>query len=276
LLGIGGDAKRILADGYTHGAACAANAWRGSGASLLSRGLERTWSFIERAERCNSPEDLERLLLAVAAAFGFEFIFGGLTPSTRVSRAEVQERTLFQKFPDGWADRYNQRGYVFRDPIVHRLQYDRSPFSWADAYDSCSLSEDVKLIDGEASEFGLRVGFVAPIHLLDGDVAAVSFGATDASFEPGDLAALAFGASFAVGKALHHRANRKRAYDRITPREYECLLWAAEGKTDWEIAAILGVSKPTVAKHILSAREKLGAVTKGHAIAVALRAKILM
>ena len=103
-----------------------------------------------------------------------------------------------------------------------------------------------------------------------------SFGATDASFEPGDLAALAFGASFAVGKALHHRANRKRAYDRITPREYECLLWAAEGKTDWEIAAILGVSKPTVAKHILSAREKLGAVTKGHAIAVALRAKILM
>ncbi|MCV9937367.1 hypothetical protein OIU35_13490 [Boseaceae bacterium BT-24-1] len=41
------------------------------------------------------------------------------------------------------------------------------------------------------------------------------------------------------------------------------------------MSIILGISKPTVTKHILSAREKLGAVTKAHAIAIALREMII-
>jgi LuxR family quorum sensing-dependent transcriptional regulator len=53
------------------------------------------------------------------------------------------------------------------------------------------------------------------------------------------------------------------------------LLWGAEGKTDWETAMILGISKPTVTKHILSARRKLDAAAKTHAVAIALREKII-
>ncbi|AZO81986.1 MULTISPECIES: helix-turn-helix domain-containing protein [unclassified Bosea (in: a-proteobacteria)] len=71
------------------------------------------------------------------------------------------------------------------------------------------------------------------------------------------------------------RFNVGRAGRRISARAYDCLLWAAGGKTDWEISIILGISKPTVTKHILSAREKLGAVTKAHAIAIALREMII-
>jgi LuxR family quorum sensing-dependent transcriptional regulator len=52
-------------------------------------------------------------------------------------------------------------------------------------------------------------------------------------------------------------------------------LWAGEGKTNWEISAILGISKSTVTKHIMAAREKLGAVSKAHAIATAIRTKLL-
>ncbi len=65
-------------------------------------------------------------------------------------------RILLQRLPLEWTRRYNDKGYVFRDPIVHRLQMDREPFTWADAYSSCECREDVKLIRGEASEFGLR------------------------------------------------------------------------------------------------------------------------
>ncbi|MBY3123131.1 helix-turn-helix domain-containing protein [Rhizobium laguerreae] len=35
----------------------------------------------------------------------------------------------------------------------------------------------------------------------------------------------------------------------LSPREKECLLWIAQGKTSWETAVIMGISENTVAFH---------------------------
>jgi LuxR family quorum sensing-dependent transcriptional regulator len=236
--------------------------------------FDRTLQFIDQIERCPDALALERCLLDVGSEYGFNALFGGLVPNSHVSSKEIEERILFQHFPEEWAARYNDRGYVFRDPIVHRLQHDRNAFEWRDAYASCSSSEDVALIQGEASEFGLKVGFVIPVSTLDGGVTAVSFGGRHSDVGPEHRATLSFVATYAVGNFLHFRESRDRILERITAREFDCLLWSAEGKTDWEISVILGISKSTVAKHILSAREKLGAVNKGHAIGIALRTKL--
>jgi hypothetical protein len=42
--------------------------------------------------------------------------------------------------------------------------------------------------------------------------------------------------NYAVGSFLHHRESRQRLLGKVGPREFDRLLWAAEGKTDWEIA----------------------------------------
>jgi len=55
----------------------------------------------------------------------------------------------------------------------------------------------------------------------------------------------------------------------LTPRVAEALLWVAQGKTNSEIATILGNSESTVKKHVLEIFEKLGVETRG---AAALRA----
>jgi LuxR family transcriptional regulator, quorum-sensing system regulator BjaR1 len=86
---------------------------------------------------------------------------------------------------------------------------------------------------------------------------------------------LNFAASYALGRHLHRIATWQRVSSDLTAREWDCLLWAGEGKTNWEISAILGISKSTVTKHIMAAREKLGAVSKAHAIAMAIRTKLL-
>lgn len=241
----------------------------------MSKTLEQTWQFVESIERSNNSADVEHCLLTIAANYGFSAIFAGIVPTAQIPPKEVKSCILFQRFPTEWADRYHERGYVFRDPIVHRLQHDRTPFDWEDAYESCTTKDDVELIQGEASEFGLRTGHVVPVSMLDGGVAAVSFGGSSAAACPEGRAVLGFVASYAVGNFLHYRESRRRLLDKLTPREFDCLLWAAEGKTDWEISVILGISKSTVVKHLLSAREKLGAVTKGHAIAIALRSKLI-
>ena len=242
---------------------------------LTSLPLEKTWRFVRRIDEAADDQSIERALLDVTRPLGIVLIGGGVVPSLKAPAQEIRNRTLFQRFPDGWAERYNRCRYIYRDPIVERLQVDRAPFTWKDAYSSSAHADNVTLIEGEAKEFGLRGGFVVPIALLDGALAAISFGGADKEFSPDDRSVLGFVANYAIGAVLQRRCSSRRARNLLSPREHDCLLWAAEGKTDWEIATILGISKPTVTKHILSAREKLGAVTKTHAIVRALRQGII-
>jgi DNA-binding NarL/FixJ family response regulator len=48
----------------------------------------------------------------------------------------------------------------------------------------------------------------------------------------------------------------------LTPRVAEVLLWVAQGKTNADIAQILGISEWTVKKHVLDIFEKLGVETR--------------
>src|SRR6185436_7335610 len=56
----------------------------------------------------------------------------------------------------------------------------------------------------------------------------------------------------------------------LTPRAAEALLWLAQGKTNPDIATILGISESTVKKHVQEIFEKLGVETRGAATVRAL------
>ncbi|MEP7300871.1 MAG: helix-turn-helix transcriptional regulator [Caldimonas sp.] len=58
---------------------------------------------------------------------------------------------------------------------------------------------------------------------------------------------------------------------RLSPREYECLQWAAEGKTAWETGMILSIAEGSVAKVLASAIHKLDCASKPQAVVKALR-----
>jgi LuxR family quorum sensing-dependent transcriptional regulator len=230
---------------------------------------------MEAVEQTRTAAEIEDCLLGLAAEFGFTGLFGGVVPTRPAPLAELRSRILFQRFPAQWLDRYSRRGYVFRDPIIQHLFHERMPFTWHEGYKSCSQRSDVRLIQGEAAEFGLRDGYVVPISTIDGEIVSLSFGGPGILPVSTDLSVLNFAASYALGRHLHRIATWRRVNSNLTAREWDCLLWAGEGKTNWEISAILGISKSTVTKHIMAAREKLGAVSKAHAIAMAIRTKLL-
>jgi DNA-binding NarL/FixJ family response regulator len=56
----------------------------------------------------------------------------------------------------------------------------------------------------------------------------------------------------------------------LTPREAEILLWVAQGKTNPEIATILGIGLTTVKKHLEATFAKLGVENRTSAAALAL------
>jgi DNA-binding CsgD family transcriptional regulator len=61
----------------------------------------------------------------------------------------------------------------------------------------------------------------------------------------------------------------------LTPRERECLHWAAHGKTYFETAMILGISIPSVKTYLDNSRSKLGAANLTHAVAIAVSAGVI-
>ena len=64
---------------------------------------------------------------------------------------------------------------------------------------------------------------------------------------------------------------RKNPAPRLTPRERDCLAFIADGLRTAELAHRLGVTEATVEFHLANARRKLGARTRDHAVAIAIR-----
>jgi LuxR family transcriptional regulator, activator of conjugal transfer of Ti plasmids len=115
----------------------------------------------------------------------------------------------------------------------------------------------------EAAQFGIRRGFTVPIHDPRGPIAAVTFAADErrATFRRCieqhrhvlQLMAMYF----------HACARQRRSVDRVvdgvplSPREFECLKWASQGKSAWEIGRLLNITHRTAAFHLDNARAKL-------------------
>jgi len=56
----------------------------------------------------------------------------------------------------------------------------------------------------------------------------------------------------------------------LSKREKEVLSWLKEGKSSWDIATILNISERTVNFHVSNIMQKLNAVSRTQAVAVAI------
>jgi LuxR family quorum sensing-dependent transcriptional regulator len=63
--------------------------------------------------------------------------------------------------------------------------------------------------------------------------------------------------------------------DRLTDKQREALQYAAQGLTDQQIAAALGISRESVNDRMRTAMLNLGAQTRAQAVAAALTAKLI-
>lgn len=176
-----------------------------------------------------------------------------------------------------WVEHYKAQRFADIDPAVQIGMRRMLPIDWRDF---SRENEKVRRLFGEASEFGLgRHGISLPVHGCQGDrgLLSITSEATDRDWQ---RLRLGYMRDFQV-LALHmHQAILRLESDRVepptlSPRERECLLWIAEGKTYWECAVILGLSEHTVRCYLESARHKLGAANNTHAVNKAGKANLL-
>ena len=180
---------------------------------------------------------------------------------------------LLSTYPVAWTSRYLQGHYERFDPVIAQAIAGADPFEWGiDIGVSAPTGEHREMFD-EAAKYGIRYGFTVPIHHGEASIAAVTFAADERrpQFERRikehgrvlQLMAMYFHAH------VRHRLVPDRIIDGVSlsPRELECLEWAAQGKSAWEIGQILGITRRTASFHLENAKAKLGVHSISHAVA---------
>lgn len=84
------------------------------------------------------------------------------------------------------------------------------------------------------------------------------------------VAQLVGGLAFEAARRIAQPRRAPQPTMPMTDRQRDCVLWAARGKTDWEISRILGVSHETVIQHLKHARERYGVQKRAHLAVMAL------
>jgi len=194
----------------------------------------------------------------------FAYLFAGCQPN-----AEVR---LISNYPIAWTSYYMANGYDEIDPVIDKSGQTHEPFQWGyEHWCRQFRSQQIQLLE-EAAGFGIRCGFTIPVHDPLCRIAAVTFATDDchAKFarcveRHGPLLQL-------LAMLFHSRARLSLAPDRsvsgimLSPREYQCLEWAAKGKSAWDIGCILNISRRTAAFHLDNAKSKLGVRTISQAV----------
>jgi DNA-binding CsgD family transcriptional regulator len=179
-------------------------------------------------------------------------------------------------YPEAWANRYFERGYVNVDPVVAATVRGVTPFNWSTLFAGRSPEPDQHIVINEAREFRINNGLTVPMRGPDRALAefSVTTGRSSREFDELWLRHRHYLSAFSY--YLHETVLRDlyrpptQAVVQLSPRERECLLWTAKGKTAWEISEILSISQDTVVQYLKSAQRKFGVYKKTHAVVKAI------
>lgn len=183
-------------------------------------------------------------------------------------------------YDQDWVAHYFRSNYLSVDPVVTVGARSLLPVDWS----TFDLSErKVVRMFNEAREAGVGAqGLTIPIRGPEnGTWALFSVTCNDTDVEwrrrrreiVADLVLVAY---FLHQKAFElHNPGEIIDLNAITRRETEALSWTAEGKSVADIGALMKISTETVKAHLDSARFKLGALNRVHAVAKAIRHGII-
>ncbi|MGW1419899.1 LuxR family transcriptional regulator [Bradyrhizobium manausense] len=193
--------------------------------------------------------------------------------------ASDKQPRVISTYPTAWTTYYLRNHYERVDPVVVQALKDPEPFRWGIGRTTRLMSLAQREVLDQASQFGIRFGFTVPIHDGHGPIAALTF-ATDLQRPPFEKCIDSHARVLQLMAMYFHAHVRRKLSGGhkiggvlLSPRELECLEWAARGKSAWEIAHILGISRHTVASYLDNVKEKLGVRTIVQAAARLVAAK---
>ena len=228
-------------------------------------------SYYSRLFASQDIDELRDVFMAYSLSMGCDYFIYVAIPQVPLTSHDLLTVT---NYPESWRKNYAENKYLAHDPTVRHCMSEMTPIYWNEI--DSDDHEGQKLMS-EASKYGLVSGVTMSVHSTKGVCALLSLVSSDD--DPNIYRNLKdkYSEIYLFAVYLHEMASKiidsdsqNKQCKSLSDRERHCLLWAAEGKTSWEISVIQGLSERTVRFHLNNATEKLGAVNRQHAVARAI------
>jgi LuxR family quorum-sensing system transcriptional regulator CciR len=220
--------------------------------------FDRVDAFVRDVNYVASEAGLAGLIGEISRELGFDYF--ALTHHVNPRRTYAPVIRI-DSYPADWVAYFDRENLGSCDP-VHRASHRTSVgFAWSRLPALIHLTARDREVLDLATGQGIGNGFTVPANVPGEANGSCSF-ATRArkSFTQSSLtlAQLVGAFGFEAARRLWRMNNPLDALPRLTERQRDCVVWAARGKSDWEISRILGVSHETVIQHLKQARERYG------------------
>lgn len=186
------------------------------------------------------------------------------------------------QIPRGFEDYYFSAEDKPRDPVMQHARTSSIPLVW---------DQDIYAKHGEAQQhdvlrhFGMTSGIIAALHLPHGRHFCMGIETREElRKDPSRVRHMLPLFQLLLTHTQHAYARIAEARqapadpefgEPLSTRELQALRWTAMGKTAWECSVILGLSESMTTKYLDTAARKLGCVNKTHAVATAIRRRLI-
>ncbi|HEY0107778.1 MAG TPA: LuxR family transcriptional regulator [Rhizomicrobium sp.] len=239
--------------------------------------ISNVQSFVAEANRTTDLAELQALLQAAVRELGFDYF--ALVHHVNIYKTKGEAVFLFD-FPSAWTELVDRRGYFIDDPVHVACEQSAAPFTWSDVPRMIALTDRQREMLHAAKLAGLEDGFTVPIHIPGEYTGSCTFSTRGGRAIPqANLPAAHYVACFAFEAArrlVQRRAAQRGSnavlppHHKLTRRQLDCVVLAGRGKSDKDVAQILGISNQTVHQHMEAAKQKYDVATRMQLIVRAL------
>jgi len=243
---------------------------------LCKRDLVSLIDLINMSLDCVCEDDLTKLLCRLRELVPHDFAICGLAQigdSGNINSYKI----LNINYPEEWINLYISKNYNLCDPVFVANFTKLGLQEWSETY---KLSPPPRKFISDAHDFGLINGYTYGMKSRTENANSL-FSLSGKSIENHEHTNIILENVMShFHQALIRVANgqekeKKISTAIISAREKEVLTWLKEGKSSWDVSIILNISERTVNFHVGNIMQKLGAVSRLHAVAIAAGSRLI-
>lgn len=218
-------------------------------------------ALLDSFRSAQSLADLSIMLRESSLSLGFTYF--AMVQHVDFGRSTARGFRI-HNYPQSWVEWFDRHGLGITDPVHRASHTTLAGFSWTEVPAMIPMSERDRQILEAARVHGLTDGFTVPAHVPGELLGSCTFArAANDNVDVHMLPCAHLIGQFAFEASRRVAGNRDIAASlTLTSRQLECIMYVGRGKTDAEIAQILGLSENTVVEHLKNARRRYNAAAR--------------
>jgi LuxR family transcriptional regulator, quorum-sensing system regulator CviR len=243
---------------------------------LTKREIQNVVEILHYSAEATTGDDVCQVLQLIRRVVACPKVIGGVAQLTATGGFKEFNSVINVSYSNDWLYTYGKKGYANVDPVLQSLLSSSKTQVWEQTYGKASSPKQLEFVE-EARSVGLTHGVTTGMLERDrGFATFFSFAGGDADGTQRFVRLLEY-----LLPSIHRvliANTHTPLFNRVkglSPREMTVLLWMKQGKTNWEIAQIVGVTERTVRFHVEGIFMKLDASSRTQAVALAMEHGLL-